>query len=95
MYLIGLAFCQSQSKFSRSLKPPPQTPGGNSQGEIQQANHQSTLGLSLLCTQRSHFEEVQDPHWEEIEITLKELDGSLVKFQSDSQYVVMLHFNQL
>ena len=45
--------------------------------------------------QRSHFEEVQDPHWEEIEITLKELDGSLVKFQSDSQYVVMLHFNQL
>ena len=41
--------------------------------------------------QRSHFEEVQDPHWEEIEITLKELDGSLVKFQSDSQCVIKLH----
>ena len=35
-----------------------------------------------------------DPHWEDIEITLKELDGSLVKFQWDSQCVLMLHFRQ-
>ena len=44
--------------------------------------------------QQPHFEEVQDPLWEYIEITLKELDGSLVKFQSDSQCVFMLHFRQ-
>ena len=33
-----------------------------------------------------------DRHWEDIEITLKELDGSLVKFQSESQCVLMLQF---
>ena len=49
---------------------------------------------SLPPSQQYHFEEVQDPHWEEIEITLKELDGGLVKFQSDSQCVIKLQFRQ-
>ena len=32
--------------------------------------------------------------WDEVEITLKELDGTLVQFQSDSQCVIRLHFKQ-
>ena len=40
------------------------------------------------------FQEVQDNAWDEIEIILKELDGSLVKFQSDSQCVILLHFTK-
>ena len=41
---------------------------------------------------RENFYEVQDNHWEEVEITLKELNGNLVEFQSDSQCVIQLHF---
>ena len=40
------------------------------------------------------FQHVQDNHWDEVEITLKELDGSLVQFQSDSQCVLQLHFTK-
>ena len=40
------------------------------------------------------FQEVQDNAWDEIEITLKESDCSLVKFQSDSQCVILLHFTE-
>ena len=40
------------------------------------------------------FQEVQDNHWEEVETTLKELDGTLVQFQSDSQCVIRLHFKK-
>ena len=45
-------------------------------------------------THQETFQEVQDNAWDEIEITLKELDGSLVKFQSDSQCVILLHFTK-
>ena len=40
------------------------------------------------------FQEVQDNHWDEVEITLKELDGNLVQFQSDSQRVLQLDFTK-
>ena len=40
------------------------------------------------------FYEVETNHWDEVEITLKELDDNLVKFQSDSQCVVRLHFKK-
>ena len=40
------------------------------------------------------FQEVQDNHWGEVETTLKELDGTLVQFQSDSQCVIRLHFKK-
>ena len=40
------------------------------------------------------FQHVQDNHWDEVEITLKELDGSLVQFQSDRQCVLQLHFTK-
>ena len=40
------------------------------------------------------FQHVQDNHWDEVEITLKELDGSPVQFQSDSQCVLQLHFTK-
>ena len=40
------------------------------------------------------FQEVQDNHWDEVEITLKELYGNLVQFQSDSQCVLQLHFTK-
>ena len=40
------------------------------------------------------FQHVQDNHWDEVEITLKELDGSLVQFQSDNQCVLQLHFTK-
>ena len=43
---------------------------------------------------RENFYEVQDNHWEEVEITLKELNGNLVEFQSDSQCVIRLHFKK-
>ena len=43
---------------------------------------------------RENFYEVQDNHWEEVEITLKELNGNLVEFQSDSQCVIQLHFTK-
>ena len=43
---------------------------------------------------RENFYEVQDNHWEEVEITLKELNGTLVQFQSDSQCVIRLHFKK-
>ena len=32
--------------------------------------------------------------WDEMEISLKELDDSLVKVQSDSQCLIRLHFKQ-
>ena len=38
--------------------------------------------------------DVQTTHWEEIEISLKELDGNLVNFQSDSQCLIRLHFKK-
>ena len=40
------------------------------------------------------FQDVQDNHWDEVEITLKELNGNLVQFQSDSQCVLQLHFTK-
>ena len=40
------------------------------------------------------FQEVQDNHWEEVETTPKEWDGTLVQFQSDSQCVIRLHFKK-
>ena len=40
------------------------------------------------------FQEVQDNHCEEVETTLKELDGTLVQFPSDSQCVIRLHFKK-
>jgi len=40
------------------------------------------------------FYEVQDPHWEEVEISLKEMNGNLVEFQPDSQCIIQLHFTQ-
>ena len=43
---------------------------------------------------QEQFEDVQEPHWEVIELTLKELDGTLANFQSDSQCVMMLHSKQ-
>ena len=43
---------------------------------------------------QENFYEVQDNHWEEVEITLKELNGNLVEFQSDSQCVIRLHFKK-
>ena len=47
-----------------------------------------------LSPTRENFYEVQDNHWEEVEITLKELNGNLVEFQSDSQCVIQLHFTK-
>ena len=43
---------------------------------------------------RENFYEVQDNQWEEVEIMLKELNGNLVEFQSDSQCVIQLHFTK-
>ena len=40
------------------------------------------------------FQEVQTEHWEEVEISLKELDGNLVNFQSSSQCLIRLHFKK-
>ena len=40
------------------------------------------------------FHHVHTNQWDEVEISLKELDDSLVKFQSDSQCVIRLHFKQ-
>ena len=40
------------------------------------------------------FHEVQDNHWDEVEIMLKELHGNIVEFQSDSQCVIQLHFTK-
>ena len=40
------------------------------------------------------FYDVQTDHWDEIEISLKELDDSAVNFQSDSQCLIRLHFKK-
>ena len=40
------------------------------------------------------FQEVRDNHWEEVQITLKELDGTLVQFQWNSQCVIQLYFKK-
>ena len=40
------------------------------------------------------FYDLQTTHWDEIEMSLKELDGSLVNFQSDSQCLIRLHFKK-
>ena len=40
------------------------------------------------------FYDVQTTHWDEIEISLKELDDALVNFQSDSQCLIRLHFKK-
>ena len=40
------------------------------------------------------FYDVQTSHWEEIEISLKELDDTAVNFQSDSQCLIRLHFKK-
>ena len=36
--------------------------------------------------------DVQTDHWDEVEISLKELDDKLVEFQPDSQCLIRLHF---
>ena len=41
------------------------------------------------------FYEVQELHWEEVEISLKELDDNLVNFQPNSQCLIRLHFKKL
>ena len=38
--------------------------------------------------------DVQTAHWDEIEISVNELDGSLINFQSDSQCLIRLHFKK-
>ena len=38
--------------------------------------------------------DAQDNYWDEVGITLKELNGNLVQFQSDSQCVLQLHFTK-
>ena len=38
--------------------------------------------------------DVQTTHWDEVEISLKELDDNLVTFQSDSQCLIRLHFKK-
>ena len=40
------------------------------------------------------FYEVQTNHWDEVEITLKELDDQKVNFYSQSQCVIRLHFKK-
>lgn len=40
------------------------------------------------------FHPVHTHEWDEVEISLQELDGSAVKFQPDSQCVLHLHFQQ-
>ena len=40
------------------------------------------------------FHPVYTREWDEVEISLQELDGSAVKFQPDSQCVLRLHFQQ-
>ena len=40
------------------------------------------------------FYDVQTTHWDEIEISLKELDDTAVNFQSDSQCLIRLHFKK-
>ena len=39
--------------------------------------------------------DVQTNHWDEVEISLKELDDKLVTFQSDSQCLMRLHFKKI
>ena len=43
---------------------------------------------------QENFYEVQDNEWEEVEITLKEIGGTKVEFQTDSQCVIQLHFTK-
>lgn len=38
--------------------------------------------------------EVQTNHWDEVELSLKELDDNLVEFQPDSQCLIRLHFKK-
>ena len=38
--------------------------------------------------------DVQTNHWDEVEISLKELDDKLATFQSDSQCLIRLHFKK-
>ena len=40
------------------------------------------------------FHPIYTPDWNEVEISLQELGGSLVNFQSDSQCVLRVHFQQ-
>ena len=40
------------------------------------------------------FYEVQTHHWDEVELTLKELNDSTVDFQPDSQCLIRLHFKK-
>ena len=40
------------------------------------------------------FHDVQTTHWEEVEISLKELDDNLVNFQPNSQCLIRLHFKK-
>ena len=40
------------------------------------------------------FYEVQTNHWDEVEMTLKELNDSTVEFQPDSQCLIRLHFKK-
>ena len=48
-----------------------------------------------VCTPPvEEFYEVQTNHWDEVEITLKELDDQKVNFYSQSQCVIRLHFKK-
>ena len=40
------------------------------------------------------FHDAQTTHWEEVEISMKELDDKLVNFQPDSQCLIRLHFKK-
>ena len=44
--------------------------------------------------EQDFFYELATTHWDEVEITLKELDNTLVKFQSDKQCLIQLHFRK-
>ena len=48
----------------------------------------------LFTPPLEEFYQVETNHWDEVEITLKELDDNLVKFQSDSQCILRQHFKK-
>ena len=52
------------------------------------------LQRSMFTPPVEEFHEVQTDHWDEVEITLKELDDNKVNFYSQSQCVIRLHFKK-
>ena len=48
----------------------------------------------LFTPPLEEFYDVQTTHWEEVELSLKELDGNPVEFQPDSQCLIRLHFKK-